>query len=79
MITAAEAYMASLSRDELGIEQEMKVIKNQITISISNGKYECDIPRRTLLPVTILALKALGYKVKKKGSCYNLSWRKYIC
>lgn len=79
MITAAEAYMASLSHDEQAIGNEMKIVKNRIAISISNGKYECIIPRRTLLPGTIRALRALGYKVKKKGTNYSLSWRKYIC
>ena len=76
MITAAEAYAASLTRDELGAKQELEYIRNKIGQAIQVGEYSCYIPRRYLLPVTIKALKRLGYKVKAPhGSGYTISWR----
>lgn len=75
MISAAEAYAASMSQDEVGVRRELTLIKNKIAETIIQGEYECIIPRRFILQATINVLKKLGYKIKKEGTCYKLSWK----
>ena len=71
MVTAGEAFAATAS---LTVNHELNIVRRAIAESLPLGKYDCRIPRRHLSPLTIRALKKLGYRVRLKPHVV-VSWR----
>ena len=69
MITAAEAYTATINNHELNS------IRTLIADAIHNGSFECHYMRRTLSEETRKALRRLGYQVSGAAP-YIISWEK---
>lgn len=69
MITAAEAYTATINN------QELAAIRNLIGEAIRSGSFECHYMRRTLSKETRNALRRLGYQVSGVAP-YIISWEK---
>ena len=69
MITAAEAYTATINN------QELAAIRNLIGAAIKSGSFECHYMRRTLSKETRTALRRLGYQVSGAAP-YIISWEK---
>lgn len=69
MITAAEAYTATINN------QELAAIRNLIGEAIKSGSFECHYMRRTLSNETRTALRWLGYQVSGAAP-YIISWEK---
>lgn len=69
MITAAEAYAATINNNELNS------IRKLIADAIRSGSFECHYMRRTLSQETRNALLRLGYKVSGAAP-YIISWEK---
>lgn len=69
MITAAEAYTATINN------QELAAIRNLIGEAIRSGSFECHYMRRTLSKETRIALRRLGYQVSGAAP-YIISWEK---
>lgn len=67
MITAAEAYTATINN------QELAAIRNLIGEAIRSGSFECHYTRRTLSKETRNALRRLGYQVSGAAP-YIISW-----
>lgn len=69
MITAAEAYTATINNHELNS------IRTLIANAIRSGHSECYYMRRTLSKETRIALRRLGYRVSGQAP-YIISWGK---
>jgi len=69
VITAAEAYTATINNHELNS------IRTLIANAIRSGNCECYYMRRTLSKKTRIALRRLGYRVSGAAP-YIISWRK---
>ncbi len=69
MITAAEAYTATINN------QELNLIRNLIADAIRSGSFECHYMRRTLSKETRTALRRLGYNVSGQAP-FIISWEK---
>lgn len=69
MITAAEAYTATINNCELA------AIRTLIGEAIKNGCFECHYMRRTLSKETRTALRRLGYRISGYAP-FIISWEK---
>jgi len=69
MITAAEAYTATINN------RELNSIRDLIADAIRSGSFECHYMRRTLSKETRNALRRLGYQISGAAP-YIISWEK---